>query len=685
MNNTLVSATSGSNPDIIIKHQFDLSRPSFINYMLDHNGKDKSVSDILNDHDIVSENAAKKHGQYEDYVDYSRKDYATLLEDDVSDELTTTFNQNECNLSKDELSKLKTRVKNAAREKNLMWKTVVSLSDDFLITQQIMDNKTDRNLDQRRLKEIIQKSMPDFLEAEGISNSAEWFGNIHLYGDVNDEHVHIHLATFEESSARPKIYNAVTKQIEPKGLFKQKTIDQFKSSIWRNLKLDKDKAKERDLFIQRQISSKKLLKKVDTMTYWKEQRILLNSLINILPKEKNKWRAKSNDKEMQAANQLAAKFIDKMLSQNDDELNLFNKANSELQNLYKKGYGESKGSDKYKAERKKELEQQLINRLYSSLKKLDDDEILVDVSIDPDVDKLSQHREIKEILEKQINNMTKKGLVVPKDVKKELGKQKRAIKVENTKAEIHNVNELQTRVDEYIENNIVDEQMVNDAKEYLSEKEAWLNLNLKSKYELTDIDKALKMQYALKYKDVSKVSIDDVTSEFKIIQMEKLNIQSQILHKHPELYAALNNLDIREIPHGQLTEVLMHHHENQRDVLEMKSNIHENNASLKAENIDSVDREALLQQNRILFAKLKEKNKDIEGLSVANKRQKINQRSITKFGHIRTQKFKLRTNQVKNIARSIQSINLEFNDGDERARDAYEQEQQRIKQKERER
>lgn len=487
MNNTLVSATSGSNPDIIIKHQFDLSRPSYISYLENHNGKDKTITDIQNDHDIVSENIAKEHGRYDDYVDYARKDYATALEEGVDEKLTTTFNADRLNLTKDEVIELKNRVKNAASKKNLMWKTVVSLSDDFLIEQQIMDNKEDRNLDQRRLKEMMQKSMPEFLKAEGIDKSAEWFGNIHLRGDINDEHIHIHLATFEEQTNRPDFYNPVTKQIEPRGLFKQKSLDSLKSSLWRNLKLDKNLEVERELYIKRQIASKELVSKVDDLQYWSEQKQLINALINVLPEKQTQWRSKSNAKEMQAANKLAETFVQNLLEKNQNNLTMFDDVNEELQRLYRKGYGESDSVDMYVLQQKKELEQKLINRLYKNLKNLDADEFVDKFATH---EKLAEdHTQIKDVLEAQIKRMQDKNMVVPKSVKKELGKQKRAIQVENLNIKRANVISSQQELEELLETQVFDGDNVSEVKHLLAEQQEWLELKLTPNFKLSDDEK----------------------------------------------------------------------------------------------------------------------------------------------------------------------------------------------------
>jgi hypothetical protein len=250
------SRTTGSNPDIIIKHKFQIAHKSYFKYTVDHNGKDKYVTNVNNDHDVAAEKYAAENGTgkgtYDTYLEYAGRSNVTALEEGVSGELLPTFTQNKLNITKEDGKLIEQHLGQAEENQTMMWKTVVSFSDEFLIEQGLMDNADDRNLDQQAIKKVIQNAMPEMLAAEGLSDTAEWFGAIHLYGDNNKRHIHVHLAIFEPGqSARPDKFNPKTFKIEPKGTFKQKTLRSFKSKIWRGMLHDNNRQLEKELFMQR--------------------------------------------------------------------------------------------------------------------------------------------------------------------------------------------------------------------------------------------------------------------------------------------------------------------------------------------------------------------------------------------------------------------------------------------------
>ena len=51
----------------------------------------------------------------------------------------------------------------------MLWKGVVSFSEDFMIQEKILNPKN-RHVDQQRLKYAIQKSMPKLLQNEGFAD-----------------------------------------------------------------------------------------------------------------------------------------------------------------------------------------------------------------------------------------------------------------------------------------------------------------------------------------------------------------------------------------------------------------------------------------------------------------------------------------------------------------------------------
>lgn len=272
----LESKTTGSNPDIIVKQVFTVIKGSgYFDYTLDHNGEEKAIADVSNDFDVLTEQVRDKLGdKYDGYMDYSGDTRKTRLEEGVNKELLPMFSRDTLNMSRAEADDMRQKVEAAGKEQNIMWKTVISFSDDFLIEQGILSDKVQRHLDQRKLKMVIQKHMNQYLKDEGIEKSAEWFGNIHLWGDQNKEHIHVHLGIFEPGqSARPQKFNPETQRNEPRGVFKQRTIDRFKSNLWRDLRKDEEREKMLTHQMAQDAAKKSLIQEFESL--YEKQHLLL--------------------------------------------------------------------------------------------------------------------------------------------------------------------------------------------------------------------------------------------------------------------------------------------------------------------------------------------------------------------------------------------------------------------------
>ena len=371
----LESRTSGSNPDIIVKQVFSVIKGSgYFSYTLDHNGKDINLTDRTNDFDVLAEQAKKKlASKYDNYMDYADNASKTRLESNVSNDLLPTFGKDTLNMTRDQGQEMRKKIDAAGAQGNLMWKTVISFSDDFLIEQGILSDKIERHLDQRKLKSVIQKHMTEYLKDEGIGNSAEWFGNIHLFGDQNKEHIHVHLGIFEPGkTARPDKFNPKTNQIEPRGVFKQKTLDRFKASLWRDLRRDDNREKMLLQQMAQDKSKKALIAEFETLLASKKQRDLMAALLKALPDNQKHWRAKSNATDMMSAKKAAKELVTQFLKTDGrEDYQSFLTATKGRQQQYMDAYGADNDKAKeYVATKQAELENRLINGLFRQIKDL---------------------------------------------------------------------------------------------------------------------------------------------------------------------------------------------------------------------------------------------------------------------------------------------------------------------------
>ncbi|MEN3239484.1 relaxase MobL [Fructilactobacillus sanfranciscensis] len=664
-NNELVSSTFGSNPSIIVKQKFDKATASYADYMLNHKGRDQNITDLKNDQDILSQSIINKNGKYSDYVEYGAKDYATALEKDVNQNLTPTFNNEKNNLTKRELETIKKHINVAAKNNNLMWKTVISFSDNFLIKQRIMDNAKDRNLDQKRLKVAIRNQMKAYLRSEGIDTSAEWFGNIHLRGDKNQKHIHVHLAIFEQETKREMKFNSITNKQEPRGLFKQKHLNKFKSNILKATKLDRTIEKERELLINKQVILKDYLDLVSKKEFYKKEWEYFDSLLKVLPDNKKKWRAKSNSLEMKPANKLAQKIVDNFLNASEsNNFKEFTEINLKLKDIYTESYGSNKKTDAFVENKVNEFKEQLINRMYNTLKTLPTDKY----TIDDGKTSLEKHQAIKITLENKVKEMKRNKQTVPKNVVKELGRQKHQIQIINAKNRIKiidqdllKLSDLTDDLSEYYRNKLHDE------KEYF-------NLKLIPNFKLSDEQKELKQKLKIQVSDILKVGVNDVDDNYVSQKNRKIKAEKALILENSD--NALKAL-FKEKKQSRINTL-----DTQLKILNDKFNIHKNNILLKNKDLDHAEKRHLLQDNRQYFNHIKYLTPDFDDES-----EKLINKKDRNYPNSHESSIRLKQSGVDFVLKSLAQTNMQLNlnnKSEERALSAYEMEQARINQIEKE-
>lgn len=341
---------------------------SYLNYVKNHNGKDKDVTEINNDYNLKSENDNSPKQKYKNFINYLNRAEVTQVANDHGEKLSPLFNQDKFNLNINEEKAINQKLNQAADENALLWKGVVSFSEDFLIQEKILNPKN-RHVDQQRLKYAIQKSMPKLLQNEGFASDSTWFGAVHLHGTKNKNHVHVHLGILDDRQQRPQMFNETTGQYETRGKLKLKSFERFKSDIIHQLRSPLSQAHE--LTLEKHLNTykkdiKDKLEHQQNLTI--EQQQLIQSILRVLPKDQKQWRAKSHANTMKMANELANQYIDTFLKQNvAAEYEQFKHDLQEQDEIYQHYYGEKK----YRSivgNRDRTLRQQLINQMYRSIK-----------------------------------------------------------------------------------------------------------------------------------------------------------------------------------------------------------------------------------------------------------------------------------------------------------------------------
>lgn len=247
---------------------------------------------------------------YVGYIDYMKRNYATKND---SKEFTGIFTDKTLNASTEEAEHLKDMLVEAKENKSLLWRGVISFDNDFLARNGVYIPKS-KEVDQEIIKKVVQKAMVNVIKREKLSDSAFWWGNIHL----NTDNIHVHVGLSEIKSARPTFFYAARNRRERKGKFSQKTIKGIKSNVYnsltredkRSIRLDKEKkiASLRDKLLKSMVD--KEADKLERM-----DRFFVDQVIDHLPKGK-RLRYGSNAEDFRLSKFFIDRYVDHQLQNN---------------------------------------------------------------------------------------------------------------------------------------------------------------------------------------------------------------------------------------------------------------------------------------------------------------------------------------------------------------------------------
>lgn len=238
-----------------------------------------------------------------EYIDYMNRSYATETQ---SDELTAIFTQDANYLQREKVTELKQKLEQAHENGSLLWQGVISFDNEFLAAQGLYDRATGR-VDQQAIKTVMRDVIPKMIAKEGLSESAFWWGNIHL----NTDNIHVHFGLSEIESKREKFFYQPRHRMEYRGNFSQKTIQKCKSDVFHGLINDKTRSA---LLRKEQILANLKANLIDQVFH--ENRVVrsteknfLEQAYNHLPFQK-KWRYGSNAKNFAVSKFFLDKYLD---------------------------------------------------------------------------------------------------------------------------------------------------------------------------------------------------------------------------------------------------------------------------------------------------------------------------------------------------------------------------------------
>ena len=161
--------------------------------------KFNSYINYMNREDAIRNDAYSRYSLYSDYMGNPKK-------------TTGLFDKEKDILSKDDVNNSKKLFELAQKNKSIMWQDVFSFDNLWLEKNGLYNSRT-HELDERKIKNAVRKSIALSLDKLGITDSAIWNGAIHF----NTDNIHIHVAICEPNPTKER------------GKKKQKTLDNMKS------------------------------------------------------------------------------------------------------------------------------------------------------------------------------------------------------------------------------------------------------------------------------------------------------------------------------------------------------------------------------------------------------------------------------------------------------------------------
>ncbi len=308
---------------------------------------------------------------YGGYIDYIDRDEAVRNEHSDRwnsymdymgnpEKTSELFSAGTDKMSAEEKQQLKEDFIEAQDKGNLMWQTVLSFDNRWLEKQGLYDAATN-TLNSDKIKELTRNSMKKMLEKEGILESSVWSAAIHY----NTDNVHVHIATVEPG----KTQRPMREDGEPKGVWRQSTLQAGKSNVVNNIMQQQEENKLINDIIRKNIVATKREK---TIAYDKDLREAFLRVYQNLPANKQYWNYNSTNlgnQNRKNLDDLSKLYIEKF---HQEDYKQFQDAIKLQQEKYKEAYGDgAKVINRYGENKEKELYERLGNSILKEMKEYD--------------------------------------------------------------------------------------------------------------------------------------------------------------------------------------------------------------------------------------------------------------------------------------------------------------------------
>lgn len=307
---------------------------------------------------------------FRSYINYVNRDEAirnakmdqfNLYNNYMDNPLKTSglFTADKENLTDEERNVVKDLFEIAQGNGSLMWQTVISFDNDYLMEHGLYDSETGI-VNERKLQDLTRGCMRTILQKEGLEESAVWSAAIHF----NTDNIHIHIATVEPIPQREVIKDGKYAG-QMKGTFKMDSINAGKRYIINNILDNQVENKKINEIIRNTIIGGKknhpLIKDEDLAKKFME-------IHAKLPRDKRKWQYSMNAMVniRPDLDELTEMYIEKYHREDFEELR---KMLLEQEKKYSKAYGGT--TNKYVENKMDDLYKRMGNVILKEMKDYD--------------------------------------------------------------------------------------------------------------------------------------------------------------------------------------------------------------------------------------------------------------------------------------------------------------------------
>ncbi|WP_121639698.1 MobP2 family relaxase [Virgibacillus sp. Bac330] len=334
---------------------------------------------------LVSKFVMADSKEYQDYINYIDRDEAKVKqqlnfkrdhEDDFQifhhymeymgdeEKQGELFTQHHNKLDDKQKKEMKQQFQLGQKRGSPMWQDVLSFDNAFLEEQGLYNSKT-KQLDERRMKNIVRGAVKEMLQAEKMNDTTVWAAAIHH----NTDNIHVHIAMIEPKPTRETVrfYDEENDMwVEQfRGNRKQNSLNKMKSKV-ANQMLDRSKEYNRiDALIRGAVHSKKE-QRMNLTTFKRTKKLYMQALTH-LPKDLRQWRygyESVND---------ARPYIDEMVSiyletNHATEMQELNQLLDEQVEISKRLYGEDSKHEAYKQTKLNDLKKRMGNAVLTEMR-----------------------------------------------------------------------------------------------------------------------------------------------------------------------------------------------------------------------------------------------------------------------------------------------------------------------------